>query len=153
MPIVSSMQSFIQDNWTLAEACHGAMPTTQVTGYYRWHSSMLAMHARSIPEECSENFCIRRKKLSKVWRMMQSCDADLWTDVCDLYAMVVAVEQDPVNFEGVEYVLCEVAEAKALMQNVEHLSAIETCHNSSFFATLLHAQGGALGLQFDISSL
>jgi len=125
---VANMQSFIQDNWTSAEARHGAMPTTRShwTRSQMRHSSMLAVHARPIPEECSENVCIRRKKLSEAWSMMQSCYADLWTDVCDLYAMVVAVEQDPVKFEGVKYVLHEVAEAKALMQNAELLSAVET---------------------------
>jgi len=98
------------------------------------HSSVLAVHARPIPDELSSNdeddvaieVCIRRKKLSEAWSIMQACDGDLWTDVCDLYSMVVAVEENPSKFEGVTYVLKEVAEARALMRNAELVYAVET---------------------------
>mmetsp|Transcript_39048 Transcript_39048/g.82131 ORF Transcript_39048/g.82131 Transcript_39048/m.82131 type:complete len:343 (+) Transcript_39048:75-1103(+) len=131
---VADMQSFIHDNWTSAKARHRNMPTSSChwTRSQMKHSSMLAVHARPIPEECYENrdgvsveVYIRRKKLSEAWETMQSFDTDLWADVCDLYAMVVAVDKDPVSFEGVEYVLNEVAEAKALMQNAELIAAIK----------------------------
>ncbi|KAK1743641.1 hypothetical protein QTG54_005238 [Skeletonema marinoi] len=57
---------------------------------------------------------------------MQSCDPQLWVDVCSLYAMIKAVEQDEKKFQGVEYVLEEVAVAKMLMRNAEILGAVET---------------------------
>lgn len=97
------------------------------------HGSVLAVHARPVPAEDAQDdddvaveVFLRRKKLSEAWSIMKSCDSDLWTDVCDLYAMIVAVEEDPAKFEGIEYVLSEVAEAKALMRNAELLAAVET---------------------------
>ena len=92
---------------------------------------MLAVHARPLPEDKNEDdpdviILIRRKKLSLAWETMQSCDPQLWVDVCSLYAMIKAVEQDEKKFQGVENLLEEVAEAKTLMRNAEILGAVET---------------------------
>lgn len=129
---VADLQFFIQDNYTSAQARHKHMPTSEShwTRSQVRHSSIMAVHARPVPSEkeddVADQVCIRRKKLADAWSVMQSCDTDLWADVCSLYTMVVAVEQDPVKFEGMAYVRGEVAEARALMQNAELLSAVET---------------------------
>ncbi len=91
---------------------------------------MLAVHARPQPED-NENepdvsVLNRHKKLSNAWEMMQSCDPDLWTDVCSLHSMIKAVEQDEKKFDGIEYVLKEVAEAKMLMNIAEILTAVKS---------------------------
>ena len=94
------------------------------------HGSLLAVHARPVPTEKDDDVevqvCLRRKKLAEAWEVMQSCETDLWTEVCSLYTMVVAVEQDPSKSEGVEYALSEAAEARAVMNQAELLSAVET---------------------------
>lgn len=91
---------------------------------------MLAVRARPLPEDNegdpNESILIRRKRLSRAWEIMQSCDQQLWIAVCSVYAMIKAVEQDEKKVEGVEYVLREVAEAKMLMRNAEILEAVET---------------------------
>lgn len=129
---VSDMQFFNHDNWTSAPVRHSQMPTStpHFTRPQMNHSSMLAVHARPQPED-NENepdvsVLIRRKKLSNAWEMMQSCDPDLWTDVCSLHSMIKAVEQDEKKFDGIEYVLKEVAEAKMLMNIAEILTAVES---------------------------
>ncbi|KAL7495845.1 hypothetical protein ACHAWT_004191 [Skeletonema menzelii] len=130
---VADMQFFVHENWTSASVRHSQMPasTQHYTRQQTRHSSLLAVHARPLPEDTNEDdpnvsILIRRKKLSCAWEMMQSCDPELWVDVCSLYAMIKAVEQDKKKFEGVEYVLQEVAEAKMLMRNAEILGAVET---------------------------
>lgn len=129
---VADMQSFIHENWTSAKARHKDMPTSEKhwTRSQMKRSSLLAVHSRPIPSEneddVADQVCMRRKKLADAWAVMQSCDPGVWTDVCNLYAMVVAVEKEPEKFEGVDYVLAEVAEAKALMQNAALLSAVKT---------------------------
>lgn len=132
--IAAEMQSF-NTNWTSAKARHQAMPTSSKhwTRAQMRHGSVLAVHAHPVPEESPKNddevavnVFIRRKRLSDAWETMQSCDPELWTDVCNLYSMVAAMDQDPLAFDGVEYVFHEVAEAKALMQHAELLAAVET---------------------------
>lgn len=129
---VSDMQFFNHDNWTSAPVRHSQMPTSaqHFTRPQLRHSSLLAVHARPQPED-NENepdvsILIRHKKLSNAWEMMQSCDPDLWTDVCSLHSMIKAVEQDEKKFDGIEYVLKEVAEAKMLMNIAEILTAVES---------------------------
>jgi hypothetical protein len=127
---VADMQFFVHENWTSAPDRHSHMPTStqHFTRSQMRHSSMLAVHARPLPEDNNEdvNILIRRKKLSDAWETMQSCDPKVWVDVCSLYAMIKAVEQDEKKFEGIEYVLEEVAEAKMLMRIAEMLGAVET---------------------------
>mmetsp|Transcript_10310 Transcript_10310/g.20679 ORF Transcript_10310/g.20679 Transcript_10310/m.20679 type:complete len:348 (+) Transcript_10310:75-1118(+) len=130
---VADMQFFVHENWTSASERHSKMPTStqHYTRSQTRHSSMLAVHARPLPEDRNEDdpdvsILIRRKKLSLAWEMMQSCDPQLWVDVCSLYAMIKAVEQDEKKFQGVENLLEEVAEAKTLMRNAEILGAVET---------------------------
>lgn len=130
---VADMQFFVHENWTSASDRHSQMPTsTQLyTRSQMKHSSMLAVHARPLPEDINEDertvsILMRRKTLYNAWEMMQACDSELWVDVCSLYAMIKAVEQDKEKFEGNEYVLEEVAEAKMLMTNAEILGAVET---------------------------
>lgn len=132
---VGDMQSFIHDNWTSAQARHGIMPTSENhwTRSQMRHSSLLAVHARPVPNsaEDKENnaaveICVRRKKLSEAWKAMQSCDAELWADVCNLYSMVAAVEQNPEKFSEDIMILDEVAEARSLMHRAEILYAVET---------------------------
>jgi hypothetical protein len=128
----AEMQSFAHDNWTSAQSRHKAMPTGQNhwTRSQMRHGSMLAVRSRPLPDESLSEIavevCIRRKKLSEAWSTMQACDPDLWTDICDLYTMIAAVEEDPSKFEGIQYVLDEVEEAKTLMHNAAILSAVET---------------------------
>eukprot|EP01083_Nonionella_stella_P048836 130352_1 len=76
-------------------------------------------------EDVEIEVCIRRKSLADAWGVMQSCDTELWTDVCDLYSMVVAYDLDPSKYEGMDYVQAEVAEAKAVMEKAELLAAVE----------------------------
>ncbi|KAL7535777.1 hypothetical protein ACHAXR_008435 [Thalassiosira sp. AJA248-18] len=128
----SVIQSFT-DNWTSAKARHEAMPTSRphLTRSQNRHASMLAVHAHPVPEDQMEDdievdVLIRRKKLSDAWSIMKTCEADLWTDVCNLYSMIVAVEQDPSKFGGVADILEEVAEARTLLKNAELVSAVET---------------------------
>ncbi len=128
--------AFRNDHWTSAQARHKSMPTTQNhwTRSQMRHGSVLTVRARPIPEESfsghNDDFpvevFIRHKKLVAAWRLMKSCDIGLWADVCDLYALIVAVEQNPGKFENCTQVLNEVAEAKLLMQNAELLRAVET---------------------------
>ncbi|KAL7443000.1 hypothetical protein ACHAXH_008882 [Discostella pseudostelligera] len=133
---VDDIVSFRKDYWTSAQARHKSMPTSQ----HHWmrsqmrHGSVLAVRARPIPDESftgddddyTVEVFIRRKKLAAAWELMKSCDVDLWTDVCDLYALIVAVEQNPSKFEDYTQVQTEVVEAKALMHNAELLRAVET---------------------------
>lgn len=132
---VADMQFFVHENWTSASNRHSQMPASSqyYTRQHTRHSSMLAVHARPLPEDNEDDpnvsILIRRKRLSRAWKMMQSCDPKLWVDVCSIYAMTKAVEQDKKKFEGVEYVLREVAEAKMLMRNAEILEAVETIEN------------------------
>ena len=114
------------DNYTSAQERHKDMPTSQ--GHWTRSqmrcASVLAVRAKPIPEAlAAEELAIeiRREKLASAWSMMQSCDTDLWTDVCNLYALVVAAEKDISK-----NVITEVAEAKDLMQNAKLLSAVET---------------------------
>ena len=129
----AEMQFFVHENWTSASVRHSQMPASSqhYTRQQTRHSSLLAVHARPLPEDTNKtdpnvSILIRRKKLSDAWEMMQSCDPQVWVDVCSLYGMIKAVEQGKKKFEGVEYVLEEVAEAKMLMRNAEILGAIET---------------------------
>jgi hypothetical protein len=136
MYTVDDIVSFRKDYWTSAQARHKSMPTSQ----HHWmrsqlrHGSLLAVRARPIPDETftgddddyTVEVCIRRKKLAAAWGLMKSCDVDLWTDVCDLYALIVAVEQNPGKFEDYAQVRIEAAEAKALMHNAQLLRAVET---------------------------
>ncbi|KAL7439758.1 hypothetical protein ACHAXM_006822 [Skeletonema potamos] len=126
----ADMQFFVHENWTSASDRHNQMPTStqHYTRSQMKHSSMLAVHAKPLPEDWNEDvsILIRRKKLSDAWAMMQSCEPDVWVDVCSLYSMIKIVEQDEKNFEGIEYVLEEVAEAKMLMRIAEILGAVET---------------------------
>lgn len=89
---------------------------------------MLVVHATPLPEGDEDEvvIAIRREKLASAWGTMQSCDAALWTDVCDLYAMVVAVDRNPTKFADNEELVAEVTQAKMLMQNAELLAAVET---------------------------
>lgn len=132
---VAHIQSFVHCNWTSAQARHKSLPTSGVH-YCRAqmrHSSMLAVHACPIPNDSSDNkedhdvdIFMRRKKLSAAWELMQSCDTELWTDVCHLYSMVLAVEKDPEQFAENQAILDEVAEARHVMNNAEILAAVET---------------------------
>ena len=129
---VADMQSFVHDNWTSAQARHQSLPASGMH-YCRAqirHSSMLAVHARPVPDETPSDIDVeifmRRKKLSDVWDMMKSVDGDLWTDVCQLYSMVVAVDQNPEMFKDDQAILDEIAEAKVLMRNAETFAAVET---------------------------
>ena len=132
---IADMQFFVHENWTSASNRHSQMPASSqhYTRLQTRHSSMFAVHARPLPEDSEEDpnvsILIRRKRLSRAWEMMQSCDPQLWVDVCSIYAMIKAVEQDEKKFEGFEYVLREVAEAKMLMRNAETLGAVETIEN------------------------
>ena len=128
------MQSFIEDNWTSAKARHQAMPTASNhwTRAQMKHSSMLAVASRPTPagspknqDEVAVDVFIRRNKLSDAWIAMQSCETDLWTDVCDLWHLCVAVDRDPTRFEGLNHIFNEVAEAKACMEYAELLRAVE----------------------------
>ena len=130
--------SFTKDNWTSAQARHKSMPTS----HNHWMRSQMrcgslaAVRARPVPDETfsgddddfSVEVFIRRKKLVAAWSLMKSCDINLWTEVCGLYALIIAVEQDedPGQFEDYAQVLNEVAEAKVLMYNAEILRAVET---------------------------
>lgn len=127
---VADMQSFVHANWTSAQARHQSLPASGMhfcRAQIR-HSSMLAVHARPVPDESSDidvDIFMRRKKLSEAWELMKSVDGDLWTDVCHLYSMVVAVDNNAEIFEEDQSILQEVAEAKVLMRNAETLAAVE----------------------------
>ena len=125
---VEEMQTFVHSNWTSAQARHKSMPSSGMhfcRAQIR-HSSMLAVHARPLPEEedIDVNIMTRRKKLAESWELMRSVDRDLWTEVCQLYSMIVAVEENPENVT--EDIVEEVAEAKVLMRNAEVLDAVKT---------------------------
>ena len=123
------MQSFIHDNYTTATARHKSLPTTKDhwTKSQLKHSSALNVRNRPLPENVDEvSIAIRRAKIASAWSLKQSCDTGLWTDVCNLYAMIVAVEKDCTKFAGLEYVLGEVDEGKRLMEMARVLSAVET---------------------------
>lgn len=129
---VADMQLFVTEDWTSAPERHSRMPTSakHFTRSQMRQSSVLVVRARPLPQknedEPAVSFLIRRKKLTNAWEMMQSCDPDLWTDVCSLHAMIKAVEQDQMKFGGLKSVLEEVAEAKKLMRFAEILAAVDT---------------------------
>jgi hypothetical protein len=152
---VADMQSFVHDNWTSAQTRHSNMPTSENhwTRSQMRRSSMLAVHARPVPDkpeyeedDAAVEICVRRKKLADAWKMMQECEAGIWTDVCNLYHMVVSAELDPETFAEDQSILDEVAEARCLMRNAEIISAVEAIkkydqeewkdiHASSYMAT------------------
>lgn len=129
---VANLVAFRKDHWTSAQARHTRMPTSQkhwMRSQMR-HGSVLTVRARPIPEESfsgdDDDFTvevfIRRKKLAASWWLMKSCDIGLWADICDLYALIVAVEQNQDKFGNDT----QVVEAKILMHNAELLRAVET---------------------------
>lgn len=128
---VAEMQSFVHCNWTSAQARHSSLPSNGMhfcRAQLR-HSSMLAVHARPLPEENGDvdvDIYMRRKKLSEAWELMNSVDGDLWTEVCQLYSLVVAVEMNPEMYTDDHFVLQDVDEAKELMKNAEIIAAVET---------------------------
>lgn len=127
---VEEMQSF-RDNWTSAQARHQSLPTSGMHFHRAQirHSSMLAVHARPVPEDGGDidvDIYMRRKRLSEAWELMRSVDGELWTEVCQLYSMVKAVQQNPELFKDEPSVLEDVEEAKLLMRNAEILAAVET---------------------------
>ena len=128
---VAEMQSFIHNNWTSAQSRHSSLPSSGMhfCRAQMRHSSMLAVHARPMPQEeeadIDVEICIRRKKLSEAWKLMKSVDGDLWTDVCRLYSLVVAVGQNAEMYKDEPNILDDVAEAKVLMRNAEILSSVE----------------------------
>lgn len=133
---VADLVSFRKDHWTSAQARHKSMPTSQNhwTRSQMRHGSLLAVRACPVPEESfltdDDEFnveaYIHRKKLDAAWGLMKSCDIELWTDICNLYALIVAVEENPNEFKDYSQVVNEVAEAKRLMHNAALLRAVET---------------------------
>ena len=126
---VEEMQTFVHNNWTSAQARHKSMPSSGMhfcRAQIR-HSSMLAVHARPLPENDEDvdvNIMTRRKRLAESWKLMKSVDRDLWIDVCQLYSMIVAVDKDPEMTK--EDIVGEAVEAKVLMRNAEILDAVKT---------------------------
>lgn len=127
----AEMQSFIHNNWTSAQSRHLSLPSSGMhfCRAQMRHSSMLAVHARPVPQEgetgIDVEIFLRRKKLSEAWELMKSVDGDLWTDVCQLYSLVVAVGQNAEMFKDDSTILDDVAEAKVLMRNAKILSYVE----------------------------
>jgi hypothetical protein len=122
---VQQLQSFVHNNWTSAQARHRSLPSSGMhfCRSQMRHSSILAVHARPLPEEDGDvdvDIFMRRKKLSEAWDLMKSVDGDLWTEVCRLYSMVVAVDQNREKFQD-QSIIDDVAEAKLLMRNAEIL--------------------------------
>ncbi|KAL7465549.1 hypothetical protein ACHAXS_005865 [Conticribra weissflogii] len=130
---VADMQSFIHVNWTSALTRHRDMPTSEDhwTRSQMRRSSILAVRARPTPDvqesdgsEAAIDICIRRKKLSEAWEVMQESDTDVWIEACNLYAKIVDAEQHPEKYADDKALLEEITEAKNLMRNAEILAAV-----------------------------